>query len=205
MRLWKKISIYFIYPASFLAMGFVLNMKIADGTVQKMITGKESEKEEEAEADEVLFNGSVLIDADTRFIVKSFDLRDLSRKETEKELPEKYIGMDRVSFLEAMEEYESSPSLEDRGKGFLSLDVERFSTEEIVIQKNYESTEKNTEFYLAVENNYIVVYEADKKTRYMSTGIPVWNLSEELTKEILGFKYIKNEAELYHFLESYSS
>ena len=64
---------------------------------------------------------------------------------------------------------------------------------------------KCTEFYLAVENNYVVVYESDKKTKYMSTGIPLQSLSAELAGEILRFKYVGSEAELYNFLESYSS
>lgn len=205
MRLLKKISIYFIYPVSFLMLGFLLNMKLSDSSLQKMSDGKKTEQAQSDSSAEALYTGNTLIDADTRFVIKSFDLRDYSRTENEKGMPEKYIGMDRQAFLDAMEEYETSPSLEDRGRGFLSLEVERFSAEEVVIQKNYESTEKNTEFYLAVENNYIVVYEADKKTRYMSTGIPIRNLSEELAKEIMEFKYIGSEAELYHFLESYSS
>ena len=56
-----------------------------------------------------------------------------------------------------------------------------------------------------MENNYVVVYEADKKTRFMSTGIPVQSLSDELAEELLNFKYVGSEAELYDFLESYSS
>lgn len=204
MRLWKKISIYFIYPATFLALGFALNMKLND---QEILPESFSQKEEVREEDslQAVSAGKDLISADTRFIVKRFDLTDSSRDEAEEELPEKYIGMDREAFLAEMEEYEKSPTLDDRSQGFLSMSVERFSGEEVVIQKNYESSEKNTEFYLAVENNYVVVYEADKKTRYLSTGIPLQSLSEELVQEILEFKYIGSEAELYNFLESYSS
>ena len=148
---------------------------------------------------------SQVITADTRYVVRSFDLTDSARTQEEETLPEQYIGMNREQFLAAMETYEASPSLEDLNKGFLSLYVERFSPEEVVIQKNYESKEKPTEFYLAVENNYIVVYEKDKKTKYMSTGIPLNSLSEELAQEVMEFKYVGSEAELYNFLESYSS
>ena len=83
--------------------------------------------------------------------------------------------------------------------------VERFSAEEVVVRKNYESSTRPEEFYLAVENNYVVVYEADKRTRFMSTGIPVQSLSDELVRELLNFKYVGSEEELYDFLESYSS
>ena len=146
-----------------------------------------------------------MITADTRYVVERFDLTDSSRTEEEEPLPEQYIGMNREQFVEACEVYEASPSLEDQNRGFLSMYVERFSAEEVVIRKNYESSTKPEEFYLAVENNYVVVYEADKKTRFMSTGIPVQSLSDELAEELLNFKYVGSEAELYDFLESYSS
>ena len=146
-----------------------------------------------------------MITADTRYVVERFDLTDSSRTEEEEPLPEQYIGMNREQFVDACEVYEASPSLEDQNRGFLSMYVERFSAEEVVVRKNYESSTRPEEFYLAVENNYVVVYEADKKTRFMSTGIPVQSLSDELAEELLNFKYVGSEAELYDFLESYSS
>ena len=47
--------------------------------------------------------------------------------------------------------------------------------------------------------------ETNKKTRFMSTGIPVRSLPDELVQELLNFKYVGSEAQLYDFLESYSS
>lgn len=208
MRLWKKISIFLIYPLLMLAAGFLASIKLQDffypsreqpQAVQEETTAHEQESLEAAEL------GGLIITCDTRFVVKSLDLADSSRTEEELPIPEQYIGMDRESFLSAMDSYETAPSLNDLNKGFLSLDVQRFSADEVIIQKNYESKKKCTEFYLAVENNYVVVYESDKKTKYMSTGIPLQSLSAKLAGEILRFKYVGSEAELYNFLESYSS
>ena len=208
MRLWKKISIFLIYPLLMLAAGFLASIKLQDffypsreqpQAVQEETAVQEQESLEAAEL------GGLIITCDTRFVVKSLDLADSSRSEEELPIPEQYIGMDREAFLSAMDSYETAPSLNDLNKGFLSLDVQRFSADEVIIQKNYESKKKCTEFYLAVENNYVVVYESDKKTKYMSTGIPLQSLSAELAGEILRFKYVGSEAELYNFLESYSS
>ena len=188
--------------------GFLASIKLQDffypSREQPQIIQEETAAQEQGslEAAEL---GGLIITCDTRFVVKSLDLADSSRTEEELPIPEQYIGMDREAFLSAMDSYETAPSLNDLNKGFLSLDVQRFSADEVVIQKNYESKKKCTEFYLAVENNYVVVYESDKKTKYMSTGIPLQSLSAELAGEILRFKYVGSEAELYNFLESYSS
>ena len=210
MRLWKKISIYFIYPACMLALGLFAGLSVQEFFYPNR---QQSRQEETAESRETETDVSLeaaggqeqVITADTRYVVERFDLTDSSRTEEEEPLPEQYIGMNREQFVEACEVYEASPSLEDQSRGFLSMYVERFSAEEVVVRKNYESSTKPEEFYLAVENNYVVVYEADKKTRFMSTGIPVQSLSDELAEELLNFKYVGSEAELYDFLESYSS
>ena len=210
MRLWKKISIYFIYPACMLALGLFAGLSVQEFFYpnRQYIRQEESEESRETEENKTLQAAGgqeQVITADTRYVVERFDLTDSSRTEEEEPLPEQYIGMNREQFVEACDVYEASPSLEDQNRGFLSMYVERFSAEEVVIRKNYESSTKPEEFYLAVENNYVVVYEADKKTRFMSTGIPVQSLSDELAEELLNFKYVGSEAELYDFLESYSS
>ena len=210
MRLWKKISIYFIYPACMLALGLFAGLSVQEFFYPNR---QQSRQEEPGESRETETNVSLeaaggqeqVITADTRYVVERFDLTDSSRTEEEEPLPEQYIGMNREQFVDACEVYEASPSLEDQNRGFLSMYVERFSAEEVVVRKNYESSTRPEEFYLAVENNYVVVYEADKKTRFMSTGIPVQSLSDELAEELLNFKYVGSEAELYDFLESYSS
>ena len=210
MRLWKKISIYFIYPACMLALGLFAGLGVQEffypnrQQLQQEETGESRETETDVSL-EASGGQEQVITADTRYVVERFDLTDSSRTEEEEPLPEQYIGMNREQFVEACEVYEASPSLEDQSRGFLSMYVERFSAEEVVVRKNYESSTKPEEFYLAVENNYVVVYEADKKTRFMSTGIPVQSLSDELAEELLNFKYVGSEAELYDFLESYSS
>lgn len=210
MRLWKKISIYFIYPACMLALGLFAGLSVQEFFYpnRQYIRQEESEESRETEENKTLQAAGgqeQVITADTRYVVERFDLTDSSRTEEEEPLPEQYIGMNREQFVEACEVYEASPSLEDQNRGFLSMYVERFSAEEVVIRKNYESSTKPEEFYLAVENNYVVVYKADKKTRFMSTGIPVQSLSDELAEKLLNFKYVGSEAELYDFLESYSS
>ena len=60
-------------------------------------------------------------------------------------------------------------------------------------------------FVLLEEDGSVAVYEADRKTRYSTTGILLDELPEELRQEIQQGKVIESEEQLYNFLESYSS
>lgn len=64
---------------------------------------------------------------------------------------------------------------------------------------------KNDCYYLMEVNGYIVVYFSDKKTPYEYTDIHYDELPELLRQEITNGKYIESTAELYGFLENYSS
>lgn len=60
-------------------------------------------------------------------------------------------------------------------------------------------------FVLLEEDGFVAVYEADRKTRYSTTGILLDELPEELQQEIRQGKVVEGDEQLYNFLESYSS
>ena len=127
MRLWKKISIYIIYPILMLAVGFLASVKLHDffypsqnakQEQQYVQDGGNGDTAENQESMEALGTGGAVITCDTRFVVKSLDLTDSSREEEESPIPEQYIGMDRDEFLSAMNSYSESPSLNDLRASF---------------------------------------------------------------------------------------
>lgn len=61
------------------------------------------------------------------------------------------------------------------------------------------------EFILGVEEGCVIVYCADGETIYSVTDIELEYLPAELQQELQRGKPIATEAELYNFLESYSS
>lgn len=74
------------------------------------------------------------------------------------------------------------------------------------IDTSYRTKEdKNEGFYLVAYDDKVYVYQSDMKQVYLVTNISIHDLPEQVTQEILDKKYIKDEAELYNFLESYSS
>ena len=60
-------------------------------------------------------------------------------------------------------------------------------------------------YYLKELNGYVVVYLSDKKTVYEYTDIAYDDLPENVRNEIRYGKYIRSQADLYGFLENYSS
>ena len=60
-------------------------------------------------------------------------------------------------------------------------------------------------YYIKIENGRLVVYESKNHEIYMETSIEVITLSEEMLQRVENGIYFQSEAELYDFLESYSS
>ena len=86
---------------------------------------------------------------------------------------------------------------------------QEYSKENIDTKDNISSIEGDAYdvngYYLYEVNGYIVVFENDKRTPYEYTDISYEELPELLKQEIKNGKYIKNEEELYGFLENYTS
>lgn len=147
----------------------------------------------------------IITTCDTKFIVLEYNLKEDTCTENIKPMPEKYLGLSREELKDALEEYELSPTLEDQEKGFLSLQLESFSSKEVKVSKNYEPIEKKSGYFLMVQDGKIVVMEEDKETVYLTTDIYAEALSDSLKQELIMGKFIYNIEELYGFLESYTS
>lgn len=145
-----------------------------------------------------------VITENTKYIVKTVILPDTEMSNESIDVPAKYIGMDRETFLAAIENLEAAPPAHESEKGFVSAFVDSFSPARIKITMYYQPIEEKG-FYMAVFDNQLVVYEEDRQTIYMQTGIFVEDLPEEIQIKLINGISLSNEEELYNFLESYSS
>lgn len=205
MKLVKRISLFFIYPAVMFAMGLAADMAIQEFFYPGEEQGREQETViEEKTAKEVLLTQDPVMTADTRYVVVSFDALSGQTKEEQVTAPDKYIGITRQKLEAEIKAYEESPSLTDLEKGFKQMELLSFSPAEVVVRKSYERKEE-TGFFLLNEDHHVVVYDKSLKHVYLNTGIQTQGLPQSLQDEIVHMKYMKNEEELYHFLESYSS
>lgn len=210
MRLLKKISLLFIYSCLLFSAGFY-GTRLLDRygpSVPPFAAEPEMPEEETETAETAAVQASIQTSrtsADTAYVVKSYHQNEAVEEELELPMPEMYIGMDREQFLAAVEAYNQSPALEDLNQGLAWMEVQSFSPEQVTVRKIYNKKTHEDGFYLAVADHQVIVLEADKKTVYMETGISFVSLPPATARAVVQMKHIRDEEELYNFLESYSS
>lgn len=223
MKVLKGIGLFFVYPAVMAALGFWGGIYASDyfypgqsgepyldGTTCRE-AGQKGNVEPEPQTAEPqrevwsVSAGKETLAADTEYVLLETDILRSTEVETCWKLPGQYIGMDRETFLAAVENYSSFPPLSEKERGFVNAEVVSFARERVVIRMNYRYVQPGTCFYLAALNHEVVVYLEDKKTVYINTGIPLDSLPEELQLEIMEMRFVEDEGALYNFLETYSS
>ena len=171
---------------------------VVEENTKKLNASDDEEALEAASSSETLYVG-------TQYVLAETDINRHTVVETSWSLPDKYVGMNREQFLNAMEIYQSSPPLKELERGFVGLEVLSFSRERVVVQMNYSYVQPSASFYLAVYNNEVIVFLDDRETVYIETKIRLDSLPEELQQEIIQMMLVESEEELYNFLETYSS
>lgn len=143
---------------------------------------------------------------DTEYVIEEMDVLRGTVVETTLRLPEKYVGMDLDTFVQAMNTYAAAPPLSELERGFVGLEVLSFSRQRVVVQMNYRYVQPGESFYLALIDHQIVVLLEDQRTIFINTGISANMISESMREELMqGMIFVEDESSLYDFLESYSS
>lgn len=172
---------------------------------EKKPAAKQAVEKTEVQVIETAMEQTPVITADTRYLIEEINLPDGTVEEKEEQVPVKYIGLDRVKLIEELALYNENPALSDLKLGFQNAELSSFSKDRVVICKYYRAKEENKGFYIMAADHYITIYEGDKQTVYLNTDILLSDLDETLQSEIIQGKYVEEEQEIYHFLESYSS
>lgn len=207
MKFVKWISLFFVDALLFFCIGFYYGMKTENFFYPGSQANESYESphiiREESSIQPVVVEDECITQA-TRYTVKTVVMPDEDISSETIEVPEQYVGMNRETFLAAMENYSLVPPTDEREKGFVNVEVESFSASQVKITMYYESQEiKN--FFLAVFDHQVIVYEDDKSTIFMRTGIHLEDLPEEMQMKLIAGMTLKTEEDLYNFLESYSS
>ena len=148
-----------------------------------------------------------IVKRDTELIIEEYDINRMTTVSYTQVPSIEVLGLDRAGYAGTLKRYLLNPSDEDAGKGLCSIDLMEFSSERIVVRKNYNPPDYSmTEnFILYALDGQVVIYYEDFVTIYDYTDIEVKNLSLDLQREIYAGKQIKNLEELYEFLEDHTS
>lgn len=223
MRIVKGISLFFVVPCLLIGLGIYIGIvfdnffypgeKQQELNRTKMVqTGEANETDSGIENTDGIEKAvlssteeEAVLHADTEYVLEEYDTRRDTLVESSWSVPDKYLGMNREEFVEAMELYAVSPPLSEQKRGFIGLEVRAFSSQKVIVRMNYAYVEPTKSFYIRVENNSIVVYCDDNATVYMYTDILAENLPEYIQTQVIMGMFVEDEAALYHFLETYSS
>lgn len=208
MKILKSIGLYFVYPVTMFLLGFFTHVWYIDFFYPNKNTDITfpNTMYTEQKMNTVANTPQQITTCDTDYIIVEYNVVNNTQNQSFGQLPEKYLGMTRQQLENELKEYELSPNLEDQEKGFVSLQLQSFSRQQVVLQKNYRPIEKKiTGYYLMVQDGKIVVMEEDKQTVYLTTDIYAEALSDVLRQELIQGKFIYDIEELYGFLESYTS
>ena len=188
------------------------NIFYTDENSQDSLSLQENKSSDVLDSDVISYGEAIAVAAaeetlcvDTQYIVIEMDLRNGTTEELFFQLPDKYIGMNRDQFIDAMNIYSINPPLSELERGFINLQVISFSRNQVIVQMNYKYVEPSKCFYLAAYDGRVFVYLEDKQTVYIRTDIMLETLPDVLQRQIIETMFLSSEEELFDFLENYSS
>lgn len=146
-----------------------------------------------------------VIDDGTKIVMEIYDIYSGEIYETDFDKEVNLMGKNRSQLNEYIIELNNEINEADVNNGLLSYQLIYFSGEHVTIRKNYDTSVNVTKYVLKEENGYIVVYEYPQEELYHNTGIMTISLDEETRNKLLDGIHVKDDKELFDYLESFSS
>ena len=131
------------------------------------------------------------------------DLYNNKRTEENSKVPKYFVGLTRQQLDKYYDDYMQNIPVEEVEKGIQTVNIIKFSKDEIEIEKIYD--ESSVRYYILDREGYIKVYYGDKKTIYENTGIETKNLPDVEKKNLEAGICVDDKDELLSILEGYSS
>ncbi len=142
---------------------------------------------------------------ETRLVTETLNLKTGEKNSVESPMPSIYLGLEREELLSDLNDYVNDMPIKDIEAGLVSFDIVSYSTEQVVLRKTYYPDENFKKYYMIYRQGRVVVYYSDRKTVFEYPDIRLSDLPVDLQCELLSGKEIKDDAELYSFLQNYSS
>lgn len=120
-------------------------------------------------------------------------------------MPSIFLGMTRTQVNEQLGKYMDNRTISDLENGLIQFDLIYFSSNCLILRKTYETDADYHKYFIKFTKGCITVFYSDQKTVYEYTDISLTHLPANIAAEVITGKKIKNEKELFDFLENYSS
>ena len=148
------------------------------------------------------------IKSDALLITENYTLYpngDNELNRTQGTMPSIYLGMTRADVILQLENYMEHRSIKDLEDGLIQFDLVYFSSDCMILRKTYEIDEDYHKYFIKFSKGSITVFYSDQQTVYEYTDIPLTALPPTVAADIMTGIKIKDEKELFDFLENYSS
>lgn len=142
---------------------------------------------------------------ETRLVMETVNLKTGEESREETAMPAVYLGLDREDILLELNAYMADLSIKEREEGLVAFELESYSTQEMVLRKLYYPDENFNKYYMIYKQGRMVVYYSDQKTVYDYPDIKLYELPLDLQCQVISGMKLKDEVELYNFLQNYSS
>lgn len=142
---------------------------------------------------------------DTCIILESYDNAGTLTARLETVPSADMMGNNRLDMLIYAKKYQENASDEECREGLQRMVLKSFSPEQVVLAKYYGEPLEEPGYILAVKDNAVIVYTQDRSQVYEYTNIELWTLPLDIQSELVEGIYVKNEQELFDFLQTYSS
>lgn len=141
----------------------------------------------------------------TKLIAEVYNEKTQTSEKEILTLPAVFLGITRTEMIEKLDDYMENMPLDELNQGLVSYELMYFSPEYIMTRKTYNLPDNFKKYYIRFSRGCLTVYYSDKETVYEYTDIGLDALPADVRAKALSGFAVKDEKELYDFLETYSS
>lgn len=195
--MWKKLS---------LITGLTLVIAILGYQITLVNTWRHSRQAESEAELEPAVQSADTVTKDTTIVIESYDKDGRRIDRTQESGNAVYVGQNRLDLLLYANRYrEQYASSEEVEAGLERMVLESYSPETVTFVKYYGDPEPEEGYFIGIRDGVVIVYLTDRSAVYEYTNIEQRMLPEEVQQELTDGIRVKNEQELFDFLQTYSS
>lgn len=142
-----------------------------------------------------------IVSSDAKYVEECYNTDTEALTKTENKIPVEHIGFTReqvIDYLTTYAEKNSDPTL-------TNIQLVSFSADSIVIRKTICNPTNLYSYFVISENNIIKIYNSNRDSLFIDTGIDISNFEEEYKLELTDGFYIEIIHDLYNYLECITS